>query len=65
MENKNSAAKIAANNRYSDKNYDRINLAVPKGQKDIIKKYADSIGLSINAFIISAVSEKMKQEKPE
>lgn len=63
MANKNSPAKIAANNRYSNNKYDRINLAVPKGQKDVIKKYADSRKQSINAFIISAIAEKMEREK--
>lgn len=62
MENKNSSAKIAANNRYTQKTYDRINLAVPKGQKDIIKKYADSASQSINAFIIAAIAEKIERE---
>jgi len=62
VENKNSSAKIAANNRYTKKNYDRINLAVPKGQKDIIKKYADVASQSINAFIISAIAEKIERE---
>ena len=36
-ENKNSRARIEANNRYNAKAYDRINVAVPKGRKDIIK----------------------------
>lgn len=31
--NKNSAAQIAAINRYNSKTYDRLNVFVPKGEK--------------------------------
>lgn len=60
--NKNSSAKIAANNRYTQKNYDRINLAVPKGQKEIIEKYAKINGKSVNGYIKEAIAEKMERE---
>lgn len=50
-ENKNSKARIAANNRYNDKAYDRINIAVPKGKKAKIQSVAQVKGESINAFI--------------
>lgn len=63
MGNKNSNAKIAANNRYTLKAYDRINLAVKKGQKDIIQKYANAAGQSVNGFIISAIAEKIEREE--
>ena len=58
-ENKNSKARIAANNRYNAKAYDRINIAVPKGKKDEIKAAADQEGKSVNAYIIEAIDEKM------
>lgn len=58
-ENKNSKARIAANNRYNAKAYDRINIAVPKGKKDKIKAAADQEGKSVNAYIIEAIDEKM------
>lgn len=54
-ENKNSKAKIAANNRYNAKTYDRINIAIPKGRKDEIKEIAESQGKTINKFIIEAI----------
>lgn len=50
-ETKNSKARIAANNRYNAKAYDRINIAVPKGKKEIIAAYAKRQGESINSFI--------------
>lgn len=46
-------------NRYNDKAYDRISLVVPKGQKDLIKEYAESNGESLNAFIQRAIQEAM------
>jgi hypothetical protein len=36
-ERKNSAARIRANNRYNEKAYDRINIAVPKGGKAAVR----------------------------
>ena len=62
-ENKNSKARIAANNRYNAKAYDRINIAVPKGNKDIIKAHAESNGESINGFVNRAIDETMERDK--
>lgn len=62
MEAKNTPAKIAANNRYTAKNYDRINLAVPKGQKSAIERCATEHGQSVNAYIKEAIAEKMERE---
>lgn len=64
-ENKNSKARIAANNRYNAKAYDRINIAVPKGDKDIIKAHAESKGESINGFVNRAIDETMERDKKE
>ena len=61
--NKNSAAKIAANNRYNAKTYDRINVAVPKGVKDQIEEHLKytSDG-SVNAFVKRAIIETMERD---
>lgn len=64
-ENKNSKARIAANNRYNAKAYDRINIAVPKGDKDIIKAHAESKGESLNGFVNRAIDETMERDKKE
>ena len=64
-ENKNSKARIAANNRYNAKAYDRINIAVPKGDKVIIKAHAESKGESINGFVNRAIDETMERDKKE
>lgn len=49
--------------KYNAKAYDRINIAVPKGQKDIIKACADANGQSINAYINKAIEEKMNRDQ--
>ena len=51
-ERKNSEARIRANNKYNAKAYDRINIAVPKGQKDIIQARATTQGKSVNALYL-------------
>lgn len=64
-ENKNSRARIQANNKYNAKAYDRINIAVPKGQKDIIKAHAERKGESINGFVNRAINETMQRDTTE
>ena len=54
--------KISYNNSFISKAYDRINLTVPKGQKDIIKLHAESQGESVNGFIQRAISEAMARD---
>ena len=58
-ERKNSKARIDANNRYNAKAYDRINIAIPKGQKETVQKAADREGLSINGYIITAILARL------
>lgn len=38
-------------NRYNTKSYDRLGVMVYKGEKEKIKQRADSLGLSVNAYI--------------
>lgn len=54
-------AATKAQNKYISKAYDRINLTVPKGQKDVIKEYAESRGESVNGYINRLIAEDMKQ----
>lgn len=60
-ENKNSKARIRANNRYNEKAYDRINIAVPKGRKAVIAEKAAASGESINAFVNRAIDMLLQQ----
>jgi uncharacterized protein (DUF1778 family) len=58
-----SKAQQKAVNKYMAANYDRINLTVPKGDKDIIKAHAESMGESVNGFINRAIENQMKTDK--
>ena len=49
-------------NRYNTKVYDRLNIIVPKGNRDIIKAHAESRGESLNGFVTRAINETMKRE---
>lgn len=50
-------------NRYIDKSYDRINLTLPKGQKEIIKAHADAHSESVNGFIQRAILTVLEAEQ--
>lgn len=52
----------AVKNKWNDKAYDRINLTVPKGDKDKIKAYAESKGKSVNSYINDLIKEDMKKD---
>ena len=56
-------ASATVKNRYNAKAYDRINLTVPKGQKEIIKAHAESQSESVNGFIQRAIQEAMERDK--
>lgn len=49
--------------RYNKKTYDRINIIVKKGQRDVIKAYASAQGKSLNRFIMDLVEAEMNQTK--
>jgi predicted HicB family RNase H-like nuclease len=55
----------AVKNRYNDKAYDRINLTVPKGQKDRIRAHAESQGEKVNTFIQRAINEAIARDKTD
>lgn len=51
-------------NDYIAKKYDRINLTVDKGMKEVIKNHADAHdGGSVNAFINRAIQTQMRLDK--
>ncbi len=54
---------IKYKNEYNRLNYDRFSLTAPKGRKDEIKVAAKAAGMSLNEFILTAVAEKMGEEK--
>ena len=60
-EKKNSETGIKANNRYNEKVYDRINIAIPKEKKSIIAEKAAASGEGINAFVNRAINMLLRQ----
>ncbi len=48
-------------NDYAKKTYDDIRLQVKKGQKDVIRKHAESRGMSLNGYINALIEADMKQ----
>lgn len=58
-----SKAQQKAVNKYMAANYDRINVTMPKGKKDVIKAHAEARGESVNGFIGRAIDETMERDK--
>ena len=58
-----SKAQQKAQNKWIAKAYDRINLTVPKGKKDIIQAHAEARSESVNGFINRAISETIERDK--
>ena len=56
-----SKAQQRATAKYNAANYDRIEIKVPKGDKEIIAQAAAAAGQSVNAFINEAIREKMEK----
>lgn len=61
-ERKNSEARIRANNKYNEKAYDRINVAVPKGKKAELQSHTALTGESLNAFVNRAINETVERD---
>ena len=50
-------------NRYMSAHYDRINITVPKGKREIVKAHADKTdGGNVNGFIQRAIREQMQRD---
>ena len=60
-----SEARKKANKKWNDANmkdkYDRIQLVVPKGQKNAIQAAAQAQGESVNEYIKKAVEARMER----
>lgn len=57
-----SKAQQRATANYVKKSYDRIEVKVVKGKKDMIQAHAEAKGESLNAFINRAITETMERD---
>ena len=57
-----SKTSSAVKNRYIAKAYDRVNLTLYKGGKDIFSEHAKKRGESLNSFIQRAMRQTMEQD---
>ena len=52
-------------NKWIADKLDRVNLTMPKGQKETVKARAEARGESVNAFINRAVLETMERDNAQ
>lgn len=52
-------------NDYIARNYDRVNLTMPKGKKEVIQAHAEAQGESLNGFINRAIDNQITQDKQQ
>ena len=58
-----SKAQQRATANYVKKSYDRIEVKVVKGKKDLIQAHAGAQGESLNAFINRAITQTMERDQ--
>ena len=63
MAYKNKSDAVKDNNEYNKRAYDRINLTVPKGYREIIREAANANGESVNEFILRLVRNEIQNTK--
>lgn len=63
MAQKYTEARKEGNRRWDAANLDRISVALPKGQKDVVKAHAQGRGESVNGFITRAILETMERDR--
>lgn len=57
----NTPAQRRANAKWEAKTKERISLVLDKGQRKIIKEFAETHGYSMNKFIAEAIKEKIER----
>ena len=55
----NGKTSATVKNRYRDKTFDRVEFLVKKGQKQVIKDFAETKGLSLNAYINKLINDDL------
>ena len=59
-------ARTKANNKWNAKAYDRVNLVLKKDTsptKDEVQAAADAEGVSLNAYIVAAISQQLNSQQ--
>lgn len=56
-------ASTKAQNKYIAKKYDRLNVVVLKGKKEVIKEHAASMNESVNSFVNRAIDEAIEKDR--
>lgn len=57
-----SKAQQASQNKWISKNYDRVNLTLPKGRKAELQAHAAKQGESLNGFVNRAITEQVRRD---
>lgn len=57
-----SKAQQKATAKYVRQNYDRIEVKVPKGDKEVLQAHAAKQGESLNGFVNRAITEQVKRD---
>ena len=60
-----SKAQQKATNKWIAKAYDRINLTIPKGEKEVVQAHAATHGESVNGFIGRAIKETIARDSAQ
>lgn len=58
----NLAGKTEYKNNWQKENVDRVNLTMAKGRKDVIRAAAAAVGESVNAYINTAITQRMERD---
>ena len=57
-----SKAQQRATAKYVKANYDRVEIKIPKGSREVLQSHAAARGESVNGFIGRAISETMERD---
>ena len=58
-----SDAQKKATSKYKSKTYDKIELRVRKGNRDIIKARAEKLGMSVNEYLNDLITKDLGQSE--
>ena len=58
-----SESQKKASRTYNEKTYDRLNMYVPKGKRDIIKQVASERNMSLNEFVNYCIDKELGESQ--